>query len=61
MNALKGWRTLAFNVIVAVAAVVGTITDDMSTSTAIKIVAIAAINAALRFVTTTPVTKGTGV
>ena len=56
--ALKGWRTLAFNLLIAVGAAAGTITGEMSTETAIKVILIAAVNAGLRFITTTPVGKG---
>lgn len=58
----KGYRTIVVNVLIAVGASLAAITDKTDIKTAITIVVIAAINAALRSVTDTPVgSKGGGV
>ena len=56
----KGYRTIAFNVLIAVGAALGAMTDQTDTKTALSIIVFAAINGILRSKTDTPVGKGTG-
>lgn len=59
-GAFKGWRTIAFNVLVAVGAALGAMTDQTDMKTALSIILFAAINGFLRSKTDTPIGKGGG-